>query len=429
MNNLKIFFNNSTIQDKLTSIYINNNKYIIEINVRDILNYTLVKEINKIKKILDVCDNLELINILFNKNIDSFLINVIITKLSNILYCYKPKYKIKLYSFSIKDNKINYIENTTPSLMNELILYKDIVMNPNKDPENYLEYVKSRVPRNYNIQVNNLNIFKKFPLTESVGKGSRFNTYFVHIKPNLDDPLKKTIFLVGKSVTFDSGGLNLKTNNMEEMKTDMAGSAIIISVLNTLVLSGHDEKFNIHLLIPIVENMISNTATRPGQIIKSCNSISVEITNTDAEGRLCLADCLEYINNELLTDNCLIIDIATLTGNAVSITSEIASISMCNKKGEKYKDKLIQIGEDVGEYLEYLQLRPEYLDLLKSPVADIKNLNLKTLAGCIIGGAFLHRFATNKCPWIHLDVAPTAFINQVSTSYGVNLLVEFIKQL
>ena len=317
--------------------------------------------------------------------------------------------------------------------MNELKLYKDIVMDPNKNPETYLEYIKSRVQSNYNIEINNLKEFKKFPLTKAVGAGSSYNTYFVHIKPKVEDINKKTIFLVGKSVTYDSGGLNIKTKHMEEMKTDMAGSAIITSVLNILEFSKHDQKYNIHLLIPIVENMIGNTATRPGQVVKSYNSKLVEITDIDAEGRLCLADCLEYINKDLLIgkdpNNCLIIDIATLTGNAVTITAEVASVSMCNEKGEQYKNKLIQVGETVGEYLEYLQLRPEYLDFLKSPVGDIKNLNYDVKAGCIIGGTFLNYFATNNCPWVHLDVAPTAFIKEISMSYGVNLLVEFIKQL
>jgi leucyl aminopeptidase len=338
-----------------------------------------------------------------------------------------------MYKYSLVNNSISDINNEPSNLMNELKLYKNIVMDPNKNPETYLEYIKSRVPTNYNIEIKNLKEFNKFPLTKAVGDGSSYNTYFVHIKPNIESNDKKTIYLVGKSVTYDSGGLNIKTRDMHEMKTDMAGSAIIISVLNILAFSNYDNNYNIHLLIPVVENMIGNTAIRPGQVIKSYNSKLVEITDTDAEGRLCLADCLEYINKDLLINknlnNCLIIDIATLTGSAVAITSEIASITMCNEKGEEYKNKLIQVGENVGEYLEYLKLRPEYLDFLKSKVADIKNLNHDVKAGCIVGGTFLNYFTTENCPWIHLDIAPNAYIKEVSMSYGVNLLVEFIKQL
>ena len=434
MINLKIIFlYNIENTDVRTVIHIDGTKYIMKINVFNITSYKLIKELKKISEILNIYENIKTINIIFLNNLEIFLVNKIITKLSNILYSYRPKKEIKMYRYSLTNDKISDIENETKNLMNELKLYKDIVMDPNKNPETYLEYIKSRVPNNYNIEINNLKTFNKFPLTKAVGAGSSYNTYFVHIKPMNEVNDKKTIFLVGKSVTYDSGGLNIKTRHMEEMKTDMAGSAIIVSVLNILSSMNYDNNYNIHLLIPIVENMIGNTSTRPGQVVKSYNSKLVEITDIDAEGRLCLADCLEYINKDLLinknSNNCLIIDIATLTGSAVAITSEVASISMCNEKGESYNNRLIEIGENVGEYLEYLKLRPEYLDFLKSPVADIKNLNLEVKAGCIIGGSFLHYFATDNCPWIHLDIAPSAFIKEISMSYGINLLVEFIKQL
>ena len=431
---MKIIFINTPIKDgDRTIININENIFFIKINVNNIQMYKLIKEINKINDLINFNDQIKLINIIFDSSLNLQFINVIITKLSNILYSYIKMKEIKLYSFSLETRKITNIPNESINLMNELSIYKNIVMDPNKNPETYLGYIKSRVPKNYNIDIHNLKEFNKFPLTKAVGAGSIYNTYFVHIKPKTEKPDKKTIFLVGKSITYDSGGLNLKKKYMEEMKTDMAGSAIVTSVLNILALSNNDQH-NIHLLIPIAENMISNSSTRPGQVVKSYNSKMVEIVDTDAEGRLCLADCLEYINKDLLNDkdpdNCLIIDIATLTGNAITITNEVASITLCNEKGELYKNKLVGIGEKIGEYLEYLKLRPEYLDFLKSPVGDIKNLNHEVkAAGCIIGGTFLHYFATDKIPWIHLDIAPSAYIKEKSMSYGVNLLVEFIKQL
>lgn len=341
--------------------------------------------------------------------------------------------KNKLYTFSLETNKICEISPESNNLMAELIFYKNIVMDPNKNPETYLHYIKSRVPNNYNIIINNLNRTDKFPLTKAVGAGSSYNTYFVHIKPKIEYKNKKTIFLIGKSITFDSGGLNIKSAHMEEMKTDMAGSALLLSVLNLLAKNKADDN-NIHLLIPIAENMIGNTATRPGQVVKSYNSKLVEITDIDAEGRLCMADCFEYINKDLLNDkdpdDCLIIDVATLTGNSRLITSGVASITTCNEKAEDYKNDLIEKGEELGEYLEYIKLRPEYLDFLKSPVADIKNLNLEIKAGgCIVAGTFLHYFAGDNVPWIHLDIAPSAFVKEHSMSYGVNLLFEFIKEL
>lgn len=428
-----LFVNINYKKHKITSININKKIYLLKINIYNITNYNLIKEIKKISNLLNINNKINNINIIFDTNIEDIIINKIISKISDIFYSYKKDKQIKLHKYSLINYKIIQIDNKFNNLLNELKFYKDIVMNPNKNPETYLEYIKSRIPNNYNIEINNLKEFNKFPLTFAVGIGSIYNSYFVHIKPKIEDNTKITIFLLGKSVTYDSGGLNIKIKNMEEMKTDMAGSAIIISVLNILNFSNLDNKYNIHLLIPIVENMISNTAIRPGQIVNSYNLKSVEITNTDAEGRLCLADCLVYINKDLIINKdptkILIIDIATLTGNAVSITAEVSSIIMCNNQAEKYKNKLIDISENIGEYLDYLKLRPEYLDFLESPVADIKNLNLKISAGCIIGGTFLHYFATDLCPWIHLDIAPTAFINEISMSYGINLLVEFIKQI
>ena len=434
MQDLKIFFHSEILIDNnRTLININSKLYFIKINVYNISIYDLLKEIDKIVNVLNINNKIKNVNVIFDKKLDLLLINKIITKISNILYNYKRLKKINMYLYSLIDEILSHLDSKSNFLIKELNLYKDIVMDPNKNPEIYLEYVKSRVPESFNIEIHNLKEFDKFPLTKAVGAGSSYNTYFVHIKPNIESPEKKTIFLVGKSVTYDSGGLNIKTKNMEEMKTDMAGSAMILSVLNVLTHSKDSDRYNIHLLIPIVENMISNTSTRPGQVVKTYNSKTVEITDTDAEGRLCLGDCLAYINKDLLStkdlDKCLIIDVATLTGNAVTITAEVAAVSMCNLKAESYKNRLIELGEEVGEYVEYLKLRPDYLDFLKSPVADIKNLNLTVKAGCIIGGTFLYYFAEDKCPWIHLDIAPTAFIKETSMSYGINLLSEFIRQI
>jgi len=433
MTNFKIMFLfNDKILDDKSHVFINDKIFLLKINVYNLNMYNLDKELNKINDLINLNNKIKMIKIIFDNKINSKLTNIIITKLNNLLYSYTKMIKNKLFSFSLETGKITEINSDSNNLMNELILYKNIVMDPNKNPETYLEYIKSRVPVNYDIIINNLNNFNKFPLTKAVGAGSKYNTYFVHIKPKIENKIK-TIFLIGKSITYDSGGLNIKSSHMEEMKTDMAGSALLLSVLNLLAINNIDNN-NIHLLIPIAENMIGNTSTRPGQVVKSYNSKMVEITDIDAEGRLCMADCLEYINKDLLNDknpnNCLIIDAATLTGNARLITAGIGSVCMCNQKAENYKNDLIKKSEETGEYLDYLKLRPEYLDFLKSPVADIKNLNLDIKGGgCIIAGTFLHYFAEDKIPWIHLDIAPSAFAQEKSKSYGLNLLYEFIKQI
>jgi leucyl aminopeptidase len=434
MTNFKIvFLYNDYISDDKSRVFINEKIYLIQINVFNICNYRLNKEIDKIKNLIKLNDKINMVSIIFDEKICCQLINKILSKMNNIIYSYTEMIKNKLYTFSLETNKICEINSESSNLMNELIFYKNIVMNPNKNPDTYLEYIKSRVPNNYNIIINNLDKTDKFPLTKAVGAGSSYNSYFVHIKPKIEDMNKKTIFLIGKSITFDSGGLNIKSAHMEEMKTDMAGSALLLSVLNLLSINNNNDN-NIHLLIPIAENMISNTATRPGQVVKSYNSKLVEITDIDAEGRLCMADCFEYINKDLLNDkdpdDCLIIDVATLTGNARLITNSVTSMTTCNEKGEEYKDDLIELGDELGEYLEYIKLRPEYLDFLKSPVADIKNLNLEIKSGgCIVAGAFLHYFAGDEVPWIHLDIASSVFVKEHAMSYGINLLYEFIKQL
>jgi len=217
------------------------------------------------------------------------------------------------------------------------------------------------------------------------------------------------------------------------MKIDMTGSAIILSVLNLIAGTEYENKLNIHLILPIVENMISNNATRPGMSVKTIGGKVVEITDTDAEGRLCLADGFEFVQKNLITgkdlSKCLILDIATLTGNTTSITNGVTSIMSSNDKGFIYSDKLGDIGEEIGEYLEYIKIRPEYLEMISSKVADIKNVSNTAKSGFIIAATFLNFFVDNKIPWIHIDLGKGTYIGEVAQSHGVNLLFEFIKNI
>jgi leucyl aminopeptidase len=318
--------------------------------------------------------------------------------------------------------------------MDELYLYKNIIMDPNKNPLTYLKYVKSRVPKNYKCKHFNINKSNLFPLSKAVGIGSIYDSYFIHIHPKKIDAKKKSIYLIGKGVCFDSGGMNLKIGDFSDMKIDMTGSALIISVLNLLVKNNLDKKYNIHILSSLVENMISNTATKPGMVIEALNGKTVEIINTDAEGRLCLVDGINYVNKFLLKKqdsyhNAIIIDIATLTGNAHYITSSISSLVMFNDKGYKFINKLNDIGEAIGEYIDYLKIRKEYNSFLSSTVADIKNINLNIKADCILAGTFLSYFVDKKIPWLHIDLGDIIYTKSTVLSYGIYLLYEFIKQL
>jgi leucyl aminopeptidase len=425
MRKIDVFFlYNTKLNDKQINIENNPDSVIVKLNIFNISNYEFGKELEKLSALLKIYNSIKRINLFFDKNINITITNKILVRVHNVLFqYYKITREIKLYQVSEESIK----------LMKELDYYKKIIMNPNKNPDTYLEYVKSRIPDTHEISVYNLKDTNDFPLTKAVGIGSQYPGHFVHIKPKKENQFKKTIYLVGKSVTFDSGGMNIKDETMTDMKIDMTGSAIIVSVLNLISDTEYAKKSNIHLILPIVENMIGNTATRPGYVVESLCGRTVEIYDTDAEGRLCLADGFEFIENNLIRgkdlSKCIVLDIATLTGNTTSITNGVTSMISSNEKGSQYLDKLMEIGEEIGEYLEFIKIRPEYLDMLDSKVADIKNISPNAKCGFIIAATFLNFFIDTKIPWVHIDLGIGTYINEVAQSHGVNLLFEFIKNI
>jgi len=433
MNNIIIKFVNVQNLNNKTSIITSSDNVTITItiilNILKISNYDLNKELTNINNIIKIYSDINQIDIYFDRNDYIYNTNQIITKVNDILYTYTNKKNKK----NIKNINLYNVSDESKALMNELNTYKNIVMDPNKNPDTYLNYIKSRIPDNYKIDIFDVKKSNDFPLTQAVGLGSKYTGYFVHISPKVENNNNKNIYLVGKAITYDSGGMNIKNAHMKDMKVDITGSAIIISVLNLLNKNKYDSKYNLHLILPIVENMISNKAVRPGYVITTMNKVTVEIDNTDAEGRLCLADGLEYIQTKLLLNKdpskCLIIDIATLTGNTESITNGISSIVMFNKKGSDYIKKLSKIGEYIGEYIDILKIRKEYIDLLDSKVADLKNCSDECKSGCVLAGVFLNYFVNKNIPWIHIDLSKSAFLDQIAQSHGVNLLFEFLKNI
>lgn len=422
MSIIYIYITNKTDNKEIILTKKNNNKIKVRLNINNLTNYEINKELSKIKNILNIYNNIKKIKIIFDDNINYKLIS----KINDIIYNFYP---------STTDTKIYYLDNDKYKInlnlqkyMDEITLYKNIVMAPNKNPDTFLNYVVSRIPGNYLHTILNINDSQLFPLTKGVGKGSSYNSYFVHIFPKIEKP-GKNIYLVGKAVTFDSGGMNIKIRDMKDMKIDMTGAAMILSVLNLLENTNH----NIHLLLPIVENMIGSTALRPGMVIRTMSNKLVEVVDTDAEGRLCLVDCFDYINMNLITDkdpnNCIIIDVATLTGNTTQITCGISSLSMCNDIGKPYLDNLINIGEEIGEFLDYLKIRNDYLELLKSEVGDIQSINKDIKADCVMAGTFLNYFINKDIPWIHLDFGSSTYIKSRPLSYGINLLYQFINSI
>jgi leucyl aminopeptidase len=239
---------------------------------------------------------------------------------------------------------------------------------------------------------------------------------------------KKPLVLVGKGVVYDTGGLSLKptAGSMDLMKSDMAGAACMAATIYAAALNNLD----VHIvgLIPATDNRPGLNAYAPGDVIHMYDGTTIEVLNTDAEGRMILADALAYaskFNPEL------VIDAATLTGAAVVAIGTKASCMMGNAK-QKVLDKLIEAGNDVHERVVQLPFWDEYKDDLKSSVADMKNIGSR-YAGMITAGKFLEHFV--KAPYVHLDIAGPSFLEapenykgKGGTGVGVRLLHEFIEK-
>lgn len=240
----------------------------------------------------------------------------------------------------------------------------------------------------------------------------------------------KTIAFVGKGVTFDSGGLNLKpSGHIETMKLDMSGAATVALLINCAAELGL--KQDIIAVIPIVENTIGPKAYKPGDVIESYSKKTVEIQNTDAEGRLILADALSYTIERYKPS--IIIDLSTLTGACLVALGEYYAGAMTNN--QDILNKLIKSSENTSEYVWQLPLYDDLAKGLNSDIADIKNVTSKKYGGTIIGGLFLKKFVKDT-PWIHLDIAGTAFFEEThyyikkgATGFGIRLLIDFLKNV
>jgi len=241
-------------------------------------------------------------------------------------------------------------------------------------------------------------------------------------------PKAPTLLLVGKGLTFDSGGISLKPSaGMEEMKYDMSGGAAVLATMQA-VAREKPAKLNVVAMIPSSENLPGPTALKPGDVITHYNGKSVEVVNTDAEGRLILADALAYGVEKYKP--AAVIDIATLTGAVIIGLGHHRTGLLAND--DKLCDKVLAAGEAAGEPLWRLPLGPEYRKQLKSSVADLKNVD-KRDGGTILGAAFLQEFV-GKTPWAHLDIAGTAW-NFTEKSYvpkgpsgiGVRTLLALIR--
>jgi len=262
----------------------------------------------------------------------------------------------------------------------------------------------------------------------SVNQGSSMDCAFTIIEYKSSTKNAKTIGLVGKCVLFDTGGISLKNpDNMHYMKSDMGGATAVIGTL----ISTAEQKIpvNIIAILPITDNAISEKAYLPSDVVTAYNGKTIEVLNTDAEGRMTLADALSYLSKNYKTD--ALIDLATLTGSAVRMFGDTCGAMFSNN--ENLKNSLMKSADKTNQRLWNLPLWDIWKEDFRSDVADFKNISMKPIGDCIVAAKFLEQFTENHPNWAHLDIAGVAFGNvnyakeKAATGYGIQLLLNFIE--
>ncbi len=355
-------------------------------------------------------------------------------------YKKQKKKQIAFFELIVLDHKL--LRGMQKSLdMGELFVQgtcfaRDLVNTPamHLSPAKLVETAKTLAKYSPNVRVK---IFNQQQLERmgaggilGVAQGSEHAPYLVHMVYTPTKKAKKKIALVGKAVTFDSGGLSLKpADYMMTMKVDMAGAASVLGVFH--VIEKLAPQAQVHGIFAAVENMPAGNALRPGDVVTALNKKTVEVLNTDAEGRLTLMDALGYAQKQQPD---VLIDLATLTGACmVALGEEITGVMSNNKE---LTQQLLEASQQVGEKMWELPLEKGYKKLLKSSVADLQNIGGK-YGGALTAGLFLQAFVDEKIPWAHLDIAGPAFaerdINAYTrkgaTGHGVRTLLRWMLQV
>ena len=343
--------------------------------------------------------------------------------------------KINFNIITSHKNKIEKEYKYLDAIKEGVFLTRDLVSEPPNvlNPKTYVREIQKLSKLGLKIIVYNERKMKKLGLNAllGVGQGSSNESYLVAIEWNGKKKSKgKPLAFVGKGVCFDTGGISLKPAKfMEEMKYDMAGSAVVVGLLKSFAL--RKAKINAVGVIGLVENMPGSNAQRPGDIVKSYSGKTIEVLNTDAEGRLVLADALSFTEKKYKPK--FIIDLATLTGAIIiSLGEEYAGLF---SNSDELSKNIYKVGENVNEKVWRLPLHKNYDKLMDSTIADVQNINYAGGAGSITAAQFLQRFILNKTPWAHLDIAGMAFSKKAAnlnpggaTGFGVRLLSNFVKE-
>ena len=355
-------------------------------------------------------------------------------------YTFK-KYKTKKETRTIvlnvlaNKNKISSKNQLKFKALEEGTFYaRDLVSEPGNilHPDEYAKRIKSLKKFGLKINIYDEKKLKKLGMHAllGVGQGSIRGSYLVTIEWKGAKNNSKPLAFVGKGVCFDTGGYSLKPARfMEDMTYDMAGSATVVGLMKNFAI--RKAKINAVGVVGLVENMVSGNAQRPGDIVKSYSGKTIEILNTDAEGRLVLADALTFTERKYKPK--FIIDLATLTGAIiVCLGSEYAGLF---SNDDKLSKQIFDAGEIVEEKVWRMPLHKNYDKLMNSKNADVQNINYVGGAGSTTAAQFLQRFIINKTPWAHLDIAGMAFskyggaLNSGgATGFGVRLLNELVEQ-
>ncbi len=291
-------------------------------------------------------------------------------------------------------------------------------------PESYAEEIKHLTDIGIEVDILDEDQMEELGMDAllGVGQGSDSESYLAVMRWNGGKKDDAPLALIGKGVTFDTGGISLKAGaGMEDMKFDMGGSAAVAGAMKAI--AGRGAKANVIGVVGLVENMPSGTAQRPGDVISTMSGQTVEVINTDAEGRLVLCDAITYTIDTYKP--CAVIDLATLTGAMmVALGHEYAGIFSNN---DKLSNQVLKSGDAVDEPVWRMPINDGYDKLIDSDIADMKNIGGR-FAGATTAAMFLHRFV-GKTPWVHIDIAGTAWKGKPSdlaakgaTGFGVRLL-------
>ncbi len=428
------------LKKNIASFDVSSKKKIILVSIKK--NYSNSEIENLGAKFYEQFNNSKIRNFYINSNslpsIDKNIVGYFLHGLN--LKSYKfDKYKSKKNKNNIT---INVLGKNIPSSKDQLkfkaieegtFYTRDLVSEPGNilHPDEYTKRLNSLKKVGLKINIYDEKKLRKLGMNTllGVGQGSIRGSYLVTMEWNGLKDKSKPLAFVGKGVCFDTGGISLKPAKfMEDMTYDMAGSAVVVGLMKSL--AQRKAKVNAVGVVGLVENMPGGNAQRPGDIVKSYSGKTVEILNTDAEGRLVLADALTYTEEKFKPK--FIVDLATLTGAIiVSLGSEYAGLF---SNDDKLSNQLINAGEYVEEKVWRMPLNKNFDKLIDSKNADMQNINYVGGAGSTTAAQFLQRFILNKTPWAHLDIAGMAFskyggaLNSGgATGYGVRLLNKLIE--